>query len=277
MATVAVMGMGLLGSGFAENLLAKGHTVRVWNRSPSKCAPLVALGAEAFETAAEAASGADRVHLVLSEDTAVEAVLADIFSGFGVSGPIVDHSTNLPAKVAERAARLGDEGVRYLHAPVFMAPAMAKIGGGLMLIAGPTAEVEALRPALEQMTGKLAHVGEAPERAAALKLVGNGLLVSLTAAIGDLYRVGAGAGLSPEDVIGLFELSPRDAAAIGRRILKSGEGPASFELSMALKDVRLMREMAGEAALTVLPAVEAAMEAAVEAGHGRGDYASFAR
>lgn len=277
MATIAVLGIGLLGAGFAENLLNRGHTVRVWNRSASKCAPLVALGAEACESPSEAVMGADRVHLVLAEDTAVDAVLADVFAGLGTSAPIVDHSTNHPERVAQRAARIADFGGVYLHAPVFMAPAMARIGGGQMFISGPAAEVDALRPALEEMTGKLIYVGEAPEKAAALKLVGNGLLVMLTGAIGDLFRVGEGAGLTPEDVLGLFEASPRDPVAIGRRVQLAGEGPASFELAMARKDVRLMLELAGDRPLGVLPGVAAAMDAAIEAGLAQADYAVFAK
>src|SRR5260221_9875147 len=76
MATLAVLGTGLLGSGMVENLLAKGHRVRIWNRSPDKLAPLLAKGAIAAADPAAAARGAERVHLVLAEDAAVDAVVA---------------------------------------------------------------------------------------------------------------------------------------------------------------------------------------------------------
>ena len=66
MATIAVYGAGLLGSGFVENLLAKGERVVVWNRTPAKLAALVAKGAVAAADPAEAARGAERVHLAFA-------------------------------------------------------------------------------------------------------------------------------------------------------------------------------------------------------------------
>ena len=79
MDTVAVLGMGLLGRGFAENLLEKGHAVRVWNRTASRCAPVVEAGATLAESPAAAVEGADRVHLVLKADAAVAAVLTELW------------------------------------------------------------------------------------------------------------------------------------------------------------------------------------------------------
>ena len=81
MATIAVLGTGLLGAAFVENLLSKGHTVRVWNRTRAKLAPLTAKGAIAAEDPADCARGADRVHLVLAEDTAVNAVVEQLLPG----------------------------------------------------------------------------------------------------------------------------------------------------------------------------------------------------
>ena len=159
MGKVAVLGTGLLGSGMVENLLRKGETVAVWNRSAAKAQPLVDKGATAAATPAEAVAGADRVHLVLSEDAAVDSVLDASRPGLADGVPVFDHSTNRPDRVAERNARLRAAGVRYFPAPVFMSPADGRNASGLMLIAGPTAEVEAARPALEAMTGRLWHVG----------------------------------------------------------------------------------------------------------------------
>lgn len=278
MATVAVFGTGLLGSGFVENLIHKGHRVQIYNRTASKCEPLVALGAIASDDPAEAARGAERIHLVLSEDPAVDAVITALRPGLGAEVPILDHSTNAPARVAARYAALRAEGVRYLHAPVFMAPANAKAATGLMLISGPGDEVEALRSALEAMTGRLMHLGERPDKAAAVKLVGNGALVTMSGAMGDLFRLGQASGVSPEEILELFETFSPTPAGIGRRVVAAGSRPASFELTMARKDTRLMIEAAGgPGALVVLPAVAAAMDRALEAGHGAEDYAIFAK
>ena len=72
---IAFMGAGLMGSGFVRRLLAKGHEVHVWNRNPARTAPLVAEGARAFASAAEAVKGVDRVQISLADDASVDAVL----------------------------------------------------------------------------------------------------------------------------------------------------------------------------------------------------------
>ena len=273
MTTVAVLGLGLLGRGFAENLLAKGHTVRVWNRTASRCAPLVEKGALACESPEEAVRGAERVHLVLAEDSAVDAVVTALKPALGQGVYIVDHSTNLPAGVAARAAALRAEGVHYIHAPVFMGPSNSRDATGLMLLSGPAADEAALRPALETMTGRLIYLGDEADKAAKMKITGNGLLIMLTASMGDLFRMGAASGVSTDEILALFDQFSPTASGMGRRALSAGKVPVSFELSMARKDVRLMLETAGDAGLTVLPAVARAMDAAIEAGRGAEDFA----
>lgn len=279
MATVALLGTGLLGSGMVENLLQKGETVRVWNRSQGKLAPLAALGAVPTASPSEAVTGADRVHVVLSEDDAVDAVLEAAAPGLAEGTPIFDHSTNRPDRVVERFNRLRASGLRYLSAPVFMGPADGRNGTGLMLIAGPTHEVEAAQAALSAMTGRLWHVGERPDLASVYKLLGNGLLISMSGVLGDLLALGEAQGVAPDQVAGLFEVFKVGNAmpAFLQRVARKGQQPASFELSMARKDVRLMVESAGGAdGLIVLPAVAGAMDRALAEGHATRDFSIYA-
>lgn len=279
MATIAVLGAGLLGSGMVENLLAKGDRVVVWNRTASKLAPLVEKGAVAAPDAASAVEGADRVHLILTADDAVDATIAALRPGLGATTPILDHSTNLPDRVAARYTRLRFDGVHYLHAPVFMSPQNARGGSGIMLVAGPKAEVDVLTPALQAMTGRVWHVGERPDLAAIHKLFGNGMLIALAGTMGDLFTIGAAQGLAPDDVLQLFDVFKpgHGIPGIGQRVVSAGTAPASFELAMARKDVRLMIEAAGgPEGLVVLPGIAKAMDDAIAAGHGNEDFALFA-
>jgi len=279
MAKVAVLGTGLLGSGIAQNLLAKGNSVRVWNRSAQKLQPLVQLGAIAARDPADAVRSAERVHLVLAEDDAVDAVVAALRPGLGDSVPLIDHSTNLPARVEQRTQQLRAAGVRYVSAPVFMSPQNARDASGMMLLAGPKDECDALQPALATMTRKVWYVGERSDLAAHHKLAGNGLLLALTGVMGDLLAMGAARGLSPQDVLTLFEvwMPGTPMGMFGNRVATVGDGPANFELTMARKDLRLMLETAGRAELSVLPAVAAAMDRALGRGLGARDFAIYAR
>lgn len=275
MATVAVLGCGLLGSGVVERQLALGHRVRVWNRTAGRFAPLVARGAEAADDPARACAGVDRVHLVLTADDAVDAVLDAAALPAGTL--VFDHSTNLPARVEARLARLAH--LRYVPAPVFMSPANARDAQGIVLVGGTEAAVEPLLSVLAPMTGKVWRVGDRPVLANVYKLMGNAVLVSVGGLMGDVFALGAQAGLDPAACLSLFEqfrLGPYFVTA-GQRVAQAGVAPASFTLEMARKDVALMIEAAGgPGGLQVLPAVAAAMDASIAKGHGGEDYAIYA-
>jgi len=278
MSTIAVLGTGLLGRGFAENLLRRNHAVRVWNRTTEKLAPLVEAGAVAGSDPADAVRGADRVHLVLTDDAVVDDVIERLEPGLGDGVYVVDHSTNLPSGVEERFARLRAKGVKYLHAPVFMGPSNSREATGLMLVCGPRDELDELTPELDTMTGRVIDLGEDPSRAAVVKLTGNGLLILMAGAMGDLFRIGRGHGMKPEDVLALFESFSPTPAGMGQRVLASGTRPASFELSMSRKDVRLMIETAGGPdQLLLLPAVAERMDELLAAGKGAEDFGIFAK
>ena len=277
MTHIALLGTGLLGAAMVENLLAKGQTVRIWNRSRDKMAPLLQKGAAAAADPAAAVRGARRVHLVLAEDHAVDEVIAQLRPGLGADVPVIDHSTNLPAKVAARFAALRAQGVRYVPAPVFMSPQNARDASGLMLLAGPKADADALQADLATMTGKLWHVGERPDLAAIHKLAGNSMFFALAAAMSDVLAIGRGNKLGAEEALALFDVFKPGSALpwIGQRVAKAADGPVSFELAMARKDARLMIEAAGSAPLVTLPAIAAAMDRAIQKGRGHADYAAF--
>ena len=165
MKTIAFLGTGRLGSGFVHRLLGLGHAVHVWNRSPAAANALEAHGAKAFATAAEAIAGVDRVHLALADDASVDAVLEPLFPLLPATTWIIDHTTNLPSATGERARRWAERGRVYLHAPVFMGPANAAEGTGVMLLSGDPQQCARVLPELEQMTGRVIQLGPQPERA----------------------------------------------------------------------------------------------------------------
>lgn len=279
MTTIALLGTGLLGSAMVENLLQKGFAVRVWNRSREKLAALVAKGAVAAADPADCARGADRVHLVLTDDAVVDAVLAQALPGVGRGVPVYDHSTNLPAKVAARYATLRAQGVRYVSAPAFMSPTNAREASGLLVYAAPAAEHGAIDADLAPMTGKAWCAGERPDLAAVHKLAGNSVFFALASAMADVLSIGAGSGVPAEQMLAFYDVFKPGVALgyLGQRVARGGAGRASFELQMARKDVRLCHEAAGTEPLLVLPAVASAMDRALAQGKAQSDYAVFTR
>jgi 3-hydroxyisobutyrate dehydrogenase len=190
MTRIAFLGTGLLGAAFVEAACARGDTVTVWIRTASKAAALTSFGALVAATPADGVRDAERVHLVLQDDASVEEVVAALRPGFAPSAIIIDHTTTQPAKTAERAARYQAEGVRYLHCPVFIGPAAARLNEGIIMVSGPAPLYEFVRPALEKQAKRVEYFGERPDLAAVYKLIGNGMLLSITGVVSDAFAIG---------------------------------------------------------------------------------------
>ncbi|MEZ4452576.1 MAG: NAD(P)-binding domain-containing protein [Nannocystaceae bacterium] len=271
MPRVTFLGTGLIGSGLAEAAIHRGDQVTVYNRTAAKAAPLAALGARVADSPAAAVRGAERVHVVLPDDEVVDAVLAGALAEVG-DAVVIDHSTTSPAGALARADRLAGRGVAFLHAPVFMSPASCRAAQGVMLCAGPRAAYERVRGDLERMTGKVHYLGERGDRAAAFKLFGNAMLISMIGALADIYAMAASLGIDAGDALGLFDaFNPAAVLPVRGKKMAAGDFSPAFELTMARKDLRLMIEAAGGRELTVLGALAERMDALIAAGHGAED------
>ena len=278
---ICFLGTGLMGSGFVRRLRAKGHEVTVWNRSVAKARALQDCGATVCEDPAAALAGAQRIHLSLADDASVDAVLEPLAAAIPPSTWIVDHTTTAVRPTAERVARWTARGRVFIHAPVFMGPGNALAGTGVMLLAGDQARCDALLPDLQPMTGKVAYLGQDPQRAAAFKLFGNLAIIGIIGMLGDINRLAHAVGITTEDAFSLFEhfdpgLTLRARAT---RIESADVHAPSFEMAMARKDVRLMMEEAarGGVELCLMPAVAAMFDAAIARGEGALDMVAAAR
>jgi len=255
----------------------KGLDVAVWNRTAAKARALEAEGARAAASAAEAVSNAERVHVVLSEDAVVDAVLEEVVPALPRGAIVVDHSTTLPAGTKDRAERLHARGVRFLHAPVFMSPQMASDGAGLIIASGPRAEYDAVRGELEGMTGEVWYVGERPDLAAAYKLFGNLMLFAVNGGLADIFTIARANGIDPLASLEVFDHFKLMSGIPmrGQRMASGTTTPASFELTMARKDVRLMTDAARGGPLLVLPAIARRMDEVIAGGRGDHDLAAI--
>lgn len=272
MANIAFLGTGLLGSAFAEAAAKRGDVVTVWNRSPDKASTLAQYGIKVASSPAKAVRDAARVHITLKDDVVVNEVIAAAREGLAADVVLIDHTTTLPALTAERAARLKEAGLKYLHCPVFMTPLAVRKAQGSMLVAGPAAIFETVKDDLARMTGRLEYQGERTDLAAAKKLFGNALIISLSAAMADILTLAQGSRVDGQEAIELLGLLDLNTIVATRGAnMAKGNFALSFELAMARKDVRLMLETAGDRPLAVLPGVAARMDQLISAGHGSDD------
>ncbi|HEY7290847.1 MAG TPA: NAD(P)-dependent oxidoreductase [Vicinamibacterales bacterium] len=277
MAKVAFLGTGLLGSAIAEGMLRRGDALTVWNRTESKARTLEPLGAKVARSAGEAVVGAERVHMTLSDDAVVDRVLQEIVTRLSKDAIVVDHTTTAPSGTRARYQAMHKAGVRFVHAPVFMSPQMARDAVGILMTSCPEPLFEAVREPLQKMSGEAWYLGDDPQRAAAYKIFGNSMIFVVTAGVADVFAMAKGLGISPEDALKVFsKFQPGGVIkARGEKIARR-DFSATFELTMARKDMRLMIEAAGRQPLAVLTSIAARMDDAIANGHGAEDLAVIA-
>lgn len=278
METVAFYGAGALGSAMIRAMLRRGIEVRVWSRSAHKAEALEADGARAFTDPAEAAIGVQRVHLCLSDDASVDAVLDAALPGIAQESPIVDHTTVTPEGVTERVRRLGEAGYSLVHAPVFMGPPMALTSTGVMMVSGDAALVEPVRDALEDMCSDLRYLGEDPSVAATYKLMGNAMILAVVGGLNDVMRIAEEQGLSRAQAYGLFDFYDPSGQIKGRgKRMVDGDYHTQWTIDMAHKDAVLMQAAAHHERLPVIDAIEALLRNVSDRGLGQLDLAAVAQ
>ncbi len=278
---ITLLGTGLLGSGFARALRKKGEDVHVWNRTPGRARSLEGEGIVVADTPADAVRGASRVHVVVSDDEAVDSVLAAAAPGLARGALVIDHSTTSTAGARARTHDWPARGVTYVHAPVFMGPQNALESTGLMMVCGDRGVVARVTPLLAPMTGKLIDLGERVDAAAGYKLIGNLLLMAITAGFVDMLSLARSMSMSGADIATLLGHFNPGVSLPGRfkRMMDADYTNPSWELAMARKDARLMQEEAEHAgqALTMLTSFVQRMDAAIADGDGHADWTVVAK
>jgi 3-hydroxyisobutyrate dehydrogenase-like beta-hydroxyacid dehydrogenase len=277
MAKVAFLGTGMLGSAMAEGMLHRGDAVTVWNRTAAKARALESVGAAVAASAADAVAGAERVHMTFSDDAVVDRILDEIQPRLAPGAIVIDHTTTAVAGTIARYGRLQKAGVKFLHAPVFQSPQMARDAVGILMCSGPQPLFDEARVALQKMCGDAWYLGDDPGRAAAYKLFGNSMLFVITAGVADVFTMARGLGINPVDAMQVFsKFQPGGVIKARGEKMARGDFAATFELTMARKDIRLMLEAADGNDTAVLASIAKRMDDAIAKGHGSDDLGAIA-
>jgi 2-hydroxy-3-oxopropionate reductase len=257
---VGFIGLGVMGAPMARNLVAAGHEVVVYNRSPGPREALVAAGARAVETPADVARAAPVVITMLSDDRAVrDVVLGDggVLDAAAPGSLLIDASTVTPALARELAERASQRDVAVLDAPVSGGDAGARDGTLSIMVGGEAADVERARPLLEALGSSIVHVG--PAGAGQVVKSCNQLLIAITiAAVGEALVLGSKLGVAPDtilDVLSRGTAGNRVMEVKRRNLLEHAFAPG-FRVDLHHKDLDIALRGAGEAgvplALTAL-------------------------
>jgi 3-hydroxyisobutyrate dehydrogenase-like beta-hydroxyacid dehydrogenase len=240
---IGFIGVGRMGLPMASRLLAAGHRLVAYDVQGHAQGAIAAKGAE---TAASPADVASRAEIVLASlpmpDTVRQVALGEegVIRGSKVR-TFVDLSTTGPRMAKAVAAGLAERGITAIDAPVSGGVAGANKGTLAVMVSGPRADAEMLRPMLEAI-GRVFYIGAEPGQGQMMKLINNLLSATATAATSEAVVLGVKAGLDPKVMIDVIN------AGSGRSTASEDKFPRSilprrfdygFALSLMSKDVNL--------------------------------------
>lgn len=159
---IGFVGLGAMGGGIVGRLMDAGHAVTGWNRTEGKADRLVEAGMRWAQTPRLAADGAEVVFSILTDASAVEAVLVGpdgVLAGLPPGGAFVDMSTIHPEESRALAARVAEAGSTMLDAPVSGSMATLSEGQLSIMVGGDRAAFERIRPVLLDIGPKVTYVG----------------------------------------------------------------------------------------------------------------------
>lgn len=253
MARVGFVGLGRMGAGMAGRLLAAGHDVVVWNRTPQRAAGLLARGARPAPTPAAAADTADAVFAMVSDDVASRAVWtgADgILAGHPAAGALaVECSTLSHAWVRALADAVRRAGLRYVDAPVTGLPDAAAAGTLTLLVGAEPDDLAALRPLLEPLAERVLHfggVGAGTAYKLIVNLMGAVQIAGVAEGLALAERAGLDLGQVADALAGGQAASPQVVRNARRMVAADHDREVTFSGFLRHKDTRYALDLVDE-------------------------------
>ena len=282
MSNIGFIGLGIMGTPMALNILKGGHRLYAYSRQPLK-AELAEQGAIACRSAQEVAQNADIIIIMVPDTPDVEQVLfaeGGVAQGLAAGKTVVDMSSISPIETKRFAARINALGCAYLDAPVSGGEVGAKAASLTIMVGGPEQAFGAVRPIFELMGKNITLVGGNGD--GQTTKVANQIIVALNIeAVGEALlfasRMGADPGKVRQALMGGFAAS-RILEVHGERMIKRTFEPG-FRVELHQKDLNLALGCARQLGLS-LPNTATAQELfnACAAHGGKGlDHSSLVR
>ncbi|MER6539118.1 NAD(P)-dependent oxidoreductase [Streptomyces sp900105755] len=278
--TVAVLGLGTMGSGLAARLLDRGMRVRVWNRTPERAKPLAEAGAFVAAHPADAVAGTSAAVCVVADGEALGSVLRGpdgVLSKGSYPGVLVCASTVSPEEVVQIAGDIPS----VVDVGMLGNRDHARDGELRLFVGGEEQAFDACRPLLEALGKEVVHLG-ALGSGMRMKLCLNLLMGIEVQALAEVTELATACGLNRQAVLKTIAGSGFASPVMAFKSRRLGSGrfeEPDFRLRLMAKDLMLATKQAAAAGLS-LPLATAAAEThvrATEQGLGDQDCAAVTR
>jgi len=267
MKKIGVIGLGLIGSAWAQRYAAAGILGGVWNRTPQP-------GATGWKASAEAVvEASDVIQIVVADPSAVEGVLTAILPKLGPGKTVIQSSTIDPESSARFEALVHGRGALYVESPFTGSKPAALEGKTVYFMGGEAAGIDAVEPLLAHVSETRFRVGTV-RQAAFIKLAMNLQLAVQMEGIVEALTFARKGGISAEL---FFEVFAKNAGYSGlakmkEPKLKAGDFSPQFSVKHMHKDMRLASASAGCVDYPLMEAVRERLKTAQARGLGDEDY-----
>jgi len=277
---VAFLGLGIMGSGMAANLLKAGFPLAVYNRTAAKAQSLVSAGARLAATPAEAVQGASVVLSMLADDAASREIWLGKDGALAAADKgaiLIESSTVSPAWIAELAGLAAQRGVQFLDAPVTGSRMQAQAGQLSFLVGGSEAALAAVTPVLRAMSKEVLHLGPVGS-GAKLKLINNFLCGVQIASLAEALTWIERSGLDREKSLAFLNSAAPGSPLLGTisARMAARNYTVNFLLRLIVKDLQYAQNEAAQCGvdLTTAQTARKLFEDAVAKGFGDEDMAA---
>ena len=269
--SVAVIGLGLIGSIWTTHYQTDGCLTASWNRTPK---PELDLRQASL---AECAERATLLQLCLYDAASVESVLDQLLPLLTDKHCIIQSSTIDSASAERIAKRVRATGARYVESPFTGSKPAAEVRKTVFFIGGEADDVARVQPTLAQISAKQFHIG-APAQATTIKLAMNLQIAAITQALCESITMSRNAGVDDDT---FFEVMKQNVAWSGLAELKEpklrdDDWSPQFSVKNMHKDMRLAQQ-SSQIELPILKQVCECLNQTETAGHGEDDFISLVR
>jgi 3-hydroxyisobutyrate dehydrogenase-like beta-hydroxyacid dehydrogenase len=247
---VGFIGLGAMGRVIVPRLMAAGHSVTGWNRTPERGKELIESGMLWGETPAAVAAASDVVFSIVTHGEAVRAVALGeqgVLAGITPGGVYIDMGTIAPDVTRSVAAEFAAHGAHMLDAPLSGSPVTVREGNASLMIGGDEAVFERVKPVLLAIGPKVTYIGGSGQ-ASAMKLAVNLLLMVEVIAFGEAVALAEKGGVAREVALDAVLKSVTAAPVLGYRgpFILEGKMPETplADVTLQQKDMLLVLEMA---------------------------------
>ncbi|WNZ55045.1 NAD(P)-dependent oxidoreductase [Microbulbifer sp. JMSA003] len=249
MATVAFIGLGVMGYPMAGHLSNAGHMVRIYNRTVSRADQwLQEYDGESFATPAEAAKGAEVVFACVGNDNDLRQVVTGeqgAFTSMGDGALFVDHTTASADVARELAVAAGEKGIGFLDAPVSGGQAGAENGALTVMFGGDKADFDKVQPLIDcyaRASNLMGPVGSGQ----LCKMVNQICIAGVVQGLAEGLHFAKAAGLDGEQVVNVISKGAAQSWQMENRskTMLAGEYDHGFAVDWMRKDLAIVLQEA---------------------------------